>query len=44
MKKEDEKTSEGLNQIFEIINAHGDIGEMREIVQRSDDETKNKDE
>jgi hypothetical protein len=32
MKKEDEETSEGLNQIFEIINAKGDTGELREIV------------
>jgi hypothetical protein len=32
MKKEDEETSEGLNQIFEIINAKGDTGELRVIV------------
>ncbi|MBR8644547.1 hypothetical protein KEH51_08345 [[Brevibacterium] frigoritolerans] len=33
MKTEDEKTSEGLNEIFEIINAKGDIGELKEIIQ-----------
>ena len=38
MKKEDNETSEGLNQIFEIINAKGDTGELREIVEKSDDE------
>ncbi|MDM5296419.1 hypothetical protein QUF81_25405 [Peribacillus simplex] len=38
MKTEDEKTSEGLNEIFEIINAKGDIGEIKEIVQKSDEE------
>lgn len=41
MKKEDEEisSSEGLNQIFEIINAKGDIGELREIVDKKDEET-----
>jgi hypothetical protein len=38
MKKEDVETSEGLNQIFEIINAKGDIGELREIVEENKDE------
>ncbi|WP_156431405.1 hypothetical protein [Bacillus sp. FJAT-29814] len=33
---EDEKTSEGLNQIFEIINAKGDAGELKEIVEKMD--------
>ncbi|MEH7108676.1 hypothetical protein [Bacillus sp. JJ1764] len=33
MKKEVDETSEGLNQIFEIINAKGDEGELREIVE-----------
>ncbi|MGG4266538.1 hypothetical protein [Peribacillus simplex] len=42
MKTEDEKTSEGLNEIFEIINAKGDIGEIKEIVQKSVEE-ENKD-
>ncbi|MEH7484594.1 hypothetical protein V7157_26690 [Neobacillus drentensis] len=36
MKNEEEKTSEGLNQIFEIINAKGDTGELKEIVDRYD--------
>lgn len=40
VKTEDEKTSEGLNEIFEIINAKGDIGELKEIVQKSDDQIK----
>ncbi|MDQ0880651.1 MULTISPECIES: hypothetical protein [Peribacillus] len=40
MKTEDEKTSEGLNEIFEIINAKGDIGELKEIIQKSDEQTK----
>lgn len=32
MKNENDQTSEGLNQIFEIINAKGDTGELKEIV------------
>lgn len=36
MTNEDEKTSEGLNQIFEIINAKGDAGELKEIVEKMD--------
>ncbi|WP_309487691.1 hypothetical protein [Bacillus sp. SD075] len=40
MKTEDEKTSEGLNEIFEIINAKGDIGELKEIIQKSNEQTK----
>ncbi len=39
MKTEDEKTSEGLNEIFEIINAKGDIGELKEIVQKPYEQT-----
>jgi hypothetical protein len=39
VKTEDEKTSEGLNEIFEIINAKGDIGELKEIVQIPDEQT-----
>lgn len=35
MKDEDDQISEGLNQIFEIINAKGDTGELNEIVNRS---------
>lgn len=33
MKNEDIETREGLNQLFEIINAKGDIGELKEIVE-----------
>ncbi|WP_190284713.1 hypothetical protein [Bacillus sp. S3] len=29
-----DKTSEGLNQIMEIINAKGDEGELKEIVKK----------
>ncbi len=29
-----DETSEGLNQIFEIINAKGDEGELKEIVEK----------
>jgi hypothetical protein len=32
---EDEETSEGLNQIFEVINAKGDTGELKEIVEKN---------
>ena len=38
MKKEDVETSEGLNQIFEIINAKGDTGELQEIVEQNTSE------
>jgi hypothetical protein len=38
VKSEDEKTSEGLNEIFEIINAKGDIGELKEIIQKTDEQ------
>lgn len=34
MKNDDEKTSEGLNQIFEIINAKGDTGELKQIIDK----------
>ncbi|MFF2446605.1 hypothetical protein ACFVSW_05820 [Neobacillus sp. NPDC058068] len=30
-----DKTSEGLNQILEIINAKGDEGEIKEIVEKT---------
>ncbi|MGF6953835.1 hypothetical protein QF028_006340 [Neobacillus sp. B4I6] len=36
MKQDDEKISEGLNELFEIINAKGDKGELKEIVDRYD--------
>ncbi|CAG9606376.1 hypothetical protein [Pseudoneobacillus rhizosphaerae] len=32
MKDGDKETSDGLNQLFEIINAKGDIGELKNIV------------
>ena len=35
MEKKPDETSEGLNQLFEIINAKGDEGELKEIVERS---------
>lgn len=34
LKNKRDKTSEGLNQIFEIINAKGDEGELKEIVEK----------
>jgi hypothetical protein len=40
MKNEDEKISQGLNQIFEIINAKGDVGELKEIVDQSSEQEK----
>lgn len=42
MKNENDQTSEGLNQIFEIINAKGDEGELKEIVEKNES-TSNKD-
>jgi hypothetical protein len=36
LKKNEDKTSEGLNQIFEIINAKGDTGELEKIVNACD--------
>ncbi|KAF0822123.1 hypothetical protein V7200_07670 [Cytobacillus firmus] len=43
MKDKDQETSGGLNQIFEIINAKGDVGEINEILSNgsADDETEN---
>ena len=32
MRDKEQETSEGLNQIFEIINAKGDVGEIDEIL------------
>ena len=40
MKKNNDETSEGLNQIFEIINAKGDTGELREIVEQNNNSTR----
>jgi hypothetical protein len=34
MEKEKDQTSEGLNQIFEIINAKGDTGELKQIIKK----------
>lgn len=34
VKDNDQETSEGLNQIFEVINAKGDTGEIKEILER----------
>ncbi|MCS0788550.1 hypothetical protein NX021_10350 [Cytobacillus firmus] len=43
MKDNEQETSEGLNQIFEIINAKGDVGEINEILKNgsSDSITEN---
>jgi archaellum component FlaG (FlaF/FlaG flagellin family) len=38
MEKEKDQTSEGLNQIFEIINAKGDEGELKQIVEKNQGE------
>jgi hypothetical protein len=37
-----DETNEGLNQLFEIINAKGDEGELREIVSRSSEKNNHK--
>lgn len=36
MENKKDTTSEGLNEIFEIINAKGDTGELKEIVEEYD--------
>lgn len=43
MKDKEQETSEGLNQIFEIINAKGDVGEINGILksESTDYETEN---
>lgn len=33
MKDEEKEISDGLNEIFEIINAKGDVGELKKIVE-----------
>jgi hypothetical protein len=38
MEKEKDQTSQGLNQIFEIINAKGDEGELKQILQTDEPE------
>jgi hypothetical protein len=35
MEKEQDQTSQGLNQIFEIINAKGDEGEIKQILENT---------
>jgi len=35
MENNQDQTSEGLNQIFEIINAKGDEGEIKQILEKS---------
>jgi hypothetical protein len=42
MKQDDEKVSEGLNELFEIINAKGDTGELKEIVERYENDNPDK--
>lgn len=39
MKDIDKETTEGLNQIFEIINAKGDSGEIKEILDKKNGES-----
>lgn len=39
MKDNEKEISEGLNQIFEIINAKGDVGELKEIVNKNEKDT-----
>jgi hypothetical protein len=34
-----DETSEGLNQLFEIINAKGDEGELRQIVSNTSEKS-----
>jgi hypothetical protein len=36
MENEKDETSKGLNQIFEIINAKGDAGELKNIVEKDE--------
>jgi hypothetical protein len=38
MKDNGDQTSEGLNQILEILNAKGDTGELHNIVERSNND------
>jgi hypothetical protein len=38
MEKEKDQISEGLNQIFEIINAKGDTGEIKQIIENNEAE------
>ncbi|WP_172461097.1 hypothetical protein [Priestia endophytica] len=38
MRDHDDQMNEGLNQIFEIINAKGDTGELNQIVKKSNND------
>lgn len=38
MKNNGDRASKGLNQIFEIINAKGDRGELQEIVKKTNND------
>jgi hypothetical protein len=40
MKDEENETSMGLNEIFELINTKGDIGEIKDILQSYEKEEK----
>jgi hypothetical protein len=42
MKDDEKEISDGLNEIFEIINAKGDIGEIKNIVKSYEKEENNK--
>lgn len=44
MKNKHDETSEGLNQLVEIINAKGDTGELKEIVDKAESSHKQKQE
>ncbi|WP_163098797.1 hypothetical protein [Peribacillus alkalitolerans] len=42
--KDQDQSSDGLMEIFEIINAKGDEGELKEIINRYDNKTADKQE
>ncbi|WP_414826751.1 hypothetical protein [Pseudobacillus badius] len=39
LKEEDQQTSEGLNQLLDIINAKGDEGELKRIVNKGHEDS-----
>jgi hypothetical protein len=43
MKNKEQETSDGLNQIFEIINAKGDVEEINEILKSGSSESEKED-
>ncbi|RBP92882.1 hypothetical protein DFO70_10611 [Cytobacillus firmus] len=43
MKDKDQETAEGLNQIFEIINTKGDVGEINEILKNGSSDSRAED-